>query len=143
MTTNWQPYREPLRVTVMRTGLIAVVIAAGLSARRGGAARWPMTLIMALWISFGGHWVEIFFLNWLRPRIADARALQIAARVAVWFVGGAVLMQGVRLSVMALRVGAIRSPTWWIGGLAFIGIEMVVHLILQLRGQPSFYNGHG
>ena len=26
---------------------------------------------------------------------------------------------------------------------AFIGIELVVHLVLQLRGRPSFYNGLG
>jgi hypothetical protein len=34
-------------------------------------------------------------------------------------------------------------PAWWLGGLAFIGLELVVHLVLQLRGQPSFYNGRG
>ena len=34
-------------------------------------------------------------------------------------------------------------PAWWLGGLAFIGIELVTHLVLQLRGRPSFYNGRG
>jgi hypothetical protein len=32
---------------------------------------------------------------------------------------------------------------WWLGGIAFIGIELVAHLVLQLRGRPSFYNGLG
>ena len=34
-----------------------------------------------------------------------------------------------------------RWPAWWLGGLAFIGIELLAHLLLQLRGRPSFYNG--
>jgi hypothetical protein len=34
-------------------------------------------------------------------------------------------------------------PAWWLGGLAFIGLELVAHLPLQLRGQPNFYNGRG
>ncbi len=28
-------------------------------------------------------------------------------------------------------------------GMAFIGIELVVHLVLQWRGRPSFYDGRG
>jgi hypothetical protein len=30
-----------------------------------------------------------------------------------------------------------------IAGVAFIGIEFIPHLFLQLRGRPSFYNGRG
>jgi len=37
----------------------------------------------------------------------------------------------------------VRWPAWWLGGLAFIGIELTVHLLLLLRGRPSFYNGRG
>jgi hypothetical protein len=36
-----------------------------------------------------------------------------------------------------------RWPNLWLGGLAFIGIELVAQLAPQLRGQPSFYNGRG
>jgi hypothetical protein len=32
---------------------------------------------------------------------------------------------------------------WWLGGFAFIGIELMAHLTLQLRGRPNFYNGLG
>ena len=35
------------------------------------------------------------------------------------------------------------SKQGWLGGLAFIGIELVAHLVLQLRGRPSFYNERG
>jgi hypothetical protein len=50
----------------------------------------------------------------------------------------------VYLTAMVLAdFGPAHWPAWWLGGLAFIGIEIVVHLMLQLRGQPSFYNGRG
>ncbi|MDB5292193.1 MAG: hypothetical protein JWL69_3434, partial [Phycisphaerales bacterium] len=69
---------------------------------------------------------------------------QIAARVGVWFAGGVALAIGMRLTAMALAGFRPRHwPAWWVGGLAFVGIELVVHLVLQLRGRPSFYNGRG
>jgi hypothetical protein len=62
----------------------------------------------------------------------------------MWFVGGTGLAIGVNVTAMALP--AFRPahwPDWWLGGLAFIDIELVAHLVLQLRGLPSFYNGRG
>ena len=144
MTTHWQPYREPLRVTILRTGLIAIVVGAVFALFRGGLARWPMITLLAFWPTFGGHWVEVWFLNWLRPRLADARGWQVAARVGVWFAGGAGLAMGMRLTGIALAgFRPAHWPAWWFGGFAFIGIELVAHLVLQLRGRPSFYNGCG
>jgi hypothetical protein len=128
----------------MRTGTIALVVGAVVARGWGGMARWPMATLLVLWPSFGGHWVEIWFLNWLRPRLSVARAVQVGARVGVWFVGGIVLAVGMRLTAMALGgLRLARWPAWWIGGLAFIGIELAVHLVLQMRGRPSFYNGRG
>ena len=36
-----------------------------------------------LWPSLGGHWVELWFLNWLRPRLPVARGAQIVTRLGV------------------------------------------------------------
>lgn len=100
--------------------------------------------LLVLWPSFGGHWVEIWFLNWLRPRLAISRGLQIAARVGVWFVAGIGLAIGMELTARALAgFRPARWPAWWIGGLAFVGIELVAHPALRLRGRPNFYNGRG
>ncbi len=144
MTNNWQPYREPLRRTLLRTGLIALIVGALLAPVWRAPGRWPLTTLLILWPSFGGHWVEILFLNYLRPRLSVARPVQIAARLATWFVGGALIAKAMYLTAEAL--GGFRPstfPAWWIGGLAFIAIELVAHLPLQLRGRPSFYNGRG
>jgi len=144
MTTSpWQPYREPLRTTLLRTGAIALVIGVALS--RGRLNRFPIAILLALWPAFGGHWVELFFLNHLRPRLSIARPAQIAARILLWFVGGVILTLGMQVTAMILtRAGwPARSPIWWIGGVGFIGVELITHLALQLRGLPSFYNGRG
>ena len=144
MTSQWQPYREPLRVTILRTGTIAIVVGAVLARVWGGLARWPMATLLVLWPSLGGHWVEVWFLNWLRPHLANGRGWQAAARVGVWFAGGAAVAMGMRLTVIAFAgFRPTHWPAWWLGGLAFTGIELVAHLVLQLRGRPSFYNGCG
>ena len=145
MESQWQPVREPLRKTLLRNGALALILG-GLFARwsGGGVARWPITTLLMLWPSFGGHWVEVWFLNWLRPRLSIARAVQVGARLAVWFVGGCVLALGMGLTAMALAAPRpAQWPGWWLGGLAFICVELVAQLALQLRGQPSFYNGRG
>lgn len=144
-----QPYREPLRATLLRTGTIALVIGAVLArpwSGPGGLARWPAATLLSLWPAFGGHWLELFFLNWLRPRLPASRVTQVVARLATWFVGGAILTLGMILTSMALPgPRPSRSPLLWmgLGGLAFIPIELTAHLVLQLRGRPSFFNGRG
>ena len=146
MTSSpWQPYREPLRVTLTRT--ISIALIASLLVIRplgGGVVGWLIGVLLMLWPSFGGHWVDLWFLNWLRPRISAARAAQVAARLAVWFVGGIGLALGMCLTAMVLiHFQPARWPPLWLGGLAFIGIELVAQLVLHLRGRPSFFNGRG
>ena len=86
-TLWWQPFREPIRDTLLRNGAIAVMAGAVLARFWGGLAGWPMASLLVLWPSFGGHCVEVWFLNWLRPRLSGARPAQLLARIAVWFVG--------------------------------------------------------
>jgi hypothetical protein len=144
MTSPWQPFREPFRTTLLRTGTIAIVVGAAIAGLGGRQASWPLVTLLVFWPSFGGHWVEVWFLNSLRPRLSSARSVQIAARIAVWFVGGIGLAIGMGLTVITIsRIRLAHWPAWWLGGFAFIGIELVIHLVLQLRGRPSFYNGRG
>ena len=144
MTPQWQPFSEPLRTTVVRTVAIAVIAGAVFARFSGGMARWPAATLVMLWPSLGGHWVEIWFLNWLRPRIPAARAVQIGARLCVWFAGGVGLAYGMRLTATVLAaVRPARWPAFWLGGAAFVAIELVAQVGLQLRGRPSFYNGRG
>jgi hypothetical protein len=139
----WQPYREPLASTLLRTSLIAVAVGIVFAWSLGKVSLWPYGFLMALWPSFGGHWIEIGFLNWLRPRLPVERFVQVCARLATWFIGGVILVPGVQLTAAVLGWHGARSLHWWIGGLAFIAIELVAHVALQLRGLRNFYNGRG
>lgn len=141
MTLAWRPYREPLRSTVLRTGAIALIVGALLAWRTGGLSRWPLLTVLVLWFSLGGHWIELWFLNWLSPRLPAARPLQIGARVAVWFIGGVGLGFGMALTAMWAGGASARWPEWWLFGLGFVGLELLVHLLLHLRGRPSVYTG--
>jgi len=145
MTPRWQPYREPIRTTILRTGLIAIVVGGVLAQFWGGLFRWPTATLLVLWPSFGGHWVEILFLNRLRPRLSSARGAQIAGRLAVWFVGGTVLAIGMFFTAKGRPgLGRVDWPNLTAcGGFGFVAIELTIHLVLQLRGLDSFYNGRG
>jgi hypothetical protein len=97
-----------------------------------------------LWPSFGGHWIDLLFLNWLRPRLPAARPIQIAARVAVWLAGGIVLALGARVTALLILTRPLGAwSTWAMAGAAFIGVELIAHAVLHFRGRPSFYNGLG
>lgn len=144
MTPSWQPFREPIRQTLFRTVTVALVVGGAIALPSRKWSAWPLASLLALWPSFGGHWIEVWFLNWLRPRLSPASGVQSATRVLVWFAGGSLLLLGMRLPALAFVQW--RSPqwlTWWLGGAAFVGIELVIHLVIQLRGHPSFYNGRG
>ena len=61
----------------------------------------------------------------------------------VWFVGGILLVMGMRLTAQTLgRTGAFRWP-WWVGGLGFIVVELIAHLGIFLRRRPNVYDGRG
>jgi hypothetical protein len=128
---------------VLRTTVIALVVGLVLARWSGGRVSWLLGSLLMLWFSFGGHWVELCYLNWLSPRLSSARLIQIAARLAVWFVGGSALAVGMALTAKMLTGFSPHEWPLWLGGLAFVGLELVVHLLLMLRGRPSFYNGQG
>ena len=140
---RWQPYREPLRATLLRTVLIALVLGTGVAVLQGQPSTWPVWTAFAFWFSFGGHWVELFFLNTLRPRVGRVRWLQVTARVLTWFAGGTLLLLGATTTARLLAHTPLRLQPWWVGVAAFIGLELLVHVLLQLRGRPNFYNGRG
>jgi hypothetical protein len=141
--TDWQPYREPLRATLTRTLSIALVaggVAALLSG--GGIKRWSLLSLVMLWPAFGGHWIDLLFLNGIRPHLPSTPVVQRLARLAVWFAGGILLAAGARLTAGVLLARTRLSwLTWATAGALFIGVELVAHAALHLRSRPSFYDG--
>ena len=139
--TKPEPYREPLRVTLTRTVGIAAIVGALVALSMHDVRRWPALTLVFLWPSFGGHWIDLWYLNWLRPRLPSNRSTQRAAHVATWFVGGVLLGIGVRVTANALLAHpSLAWLTWWRAGAAFVAIELAAHVALHLRGMPGFYH---
>jgi hypothetical protein len=144
MMASQQPYRESIWITVRRTFAIAVIVGGVIALASGRPRAWLLVAGLVLWPSFGGHWVEVFFLNWLRPRLPREHALQSVVRLAVWFVAGCALGVCVLFTMRLSSFPPItRTPPWWAAGVAFIGVELVAHFALSMRNRPSFFRGDG
>lgn len=141
--TRWEPFVEPWRATALRTGAIALAIGVGVGLYKRQLAAVPLATLLALWFTLGGHFVEVLFRNQLRHRSGGQASVQAAARLVSWFIGGSALFAGA-LTTRAILTGQGAVPwPWWTGGVAFVVLELLVHLLLHARGQPSFYDGRG
>jgi hypothetical protein len=138
---GWIPVQEPFRRTLARNVGLAAVVGFALALQRQNLRLLPPLAILALWFSLGGHYVELAFLNGVRPRIASGRLPQLAWRVVVWFVGGAILFLLMATTARVLPIRPLPFRLWWYGGCALIGVELLVHAGLALRGAPNFYSG--
>jgi hypothetical protein len=59
-------------------------------------------------------------------------------------VGGAILAMGMWWT--AIAIGGRHPPmgrVWWVGAVAFVGVELVAHVPLQWLRGASVYNGKG
>ena len=139
---GWEPYRESITATLART--IALAALAGAIIAWRSPVAWPIAFVLALWPSFGGHWIELAFLNGLRPRLPGARGVQIAARIAAWCAGGIALGLGALATARLFpSTRGMRLFPWWMGAPVFVGVELVAHVGLALRGRANFYDGRG
>ncbi len=62
MRSLQQPFQEPIRQTLFRTGHDAFVVSGAMPCRPEGGQT-ALATPLVLWPSFGGHWVEVWFLN--------------------------------------------------------------------------------
>lgn len=136
------PFSEPWRTTALRTGSIALGVGLGVGLYQRHLAVVPLVTLLALWFTLGGHYVELLFRNRLGPLLPSpgSRAL---ARLGYWFLGGSVLYV-LALATRAIFTGqrAVSWP-WWTGGVLFVAGELLIHLLMRVRQQPSFYDGRG
>ena len=141
---RWTPFREPLSTTLLRNGTIALLVGGIVAWRFHRPSAFLLIATFVLWFSLGGHWVELWFCNWLRPRISDRRLTQVAARVLVWFLGGMILGAGSLLTMRQFALTrAVIAPPWWEAGVVFIAVELIAHSALAMRHRPNFFRGDG
>lgn len=140
-STEWQRVEEPLGQVLRRTVGIALVIGAVFALRTHHLRTLAPMAVVALWPSLGGHYLELAFLNGLRPRLPSRRAVQVAARLLVWLAAGVVFYVLMSLTAAFLPLRGFPLKWWWVGGPAFVLVELLAHVGLALRRLPNFYDG--
>ncbi len=136
-------FHEPLRSTLLRTFSIALIPALITCFVTHHNSMFAPVFFGILWISFGGHWAEIVWLNLIRHRLPKSPLVQKLGRIAFWFVSGMILGVPMGLTIRLFDPKST-SPTMLTIGFTFVLIELLVHyVLLHLRGRPSFYNSAG
>jgi hypothetical protein len=138
-------YRESFVATLRRTVAIALVLTTIFSLiyprQESFWLFWLRAFPAIFWFPFGGHYVELAYLNLLRIRRPWVHRHRIVGRLLCWFIGGLPLGLGCWWTWIA--VGAkpdFTLPFWW-GMPFFVVAEFIVHAFLSLQGLPSFWNG--
>lgn len=92
---------------------------------------------MAFCFTYVGHWVEVVLLK--IPGIETSSGKLI--RVLGWFAGGLWCYEVARWLLLLYGRNTTELPALWWGGLFFVGLEFVVHALLQASGKPNFFSG--
>ena len=140
--TSSPRFVEPFRRTLARNVALAAAVGTVLALQRRDLKLLLPATILAMWFSLGGHYVELAFLNHTRFRVGQGRLTQALLRLLVWSCGGALLYGGMAATARALAIGA-PPLRLWLGSVLLVGIELIVHVVLAVRGLPNFYDGRG
>lgn len=124
-----------------RNTLLAVPLALVLFAvlPRHGPTSWDLldAFTLAFCFTYVGHLVEVLLLK--IPGIETPRGKLV--RVLGWFAGGLWCYElGRWVLVLYGRSTSELPPLMW-GGVFFVGLQFVVHGLLQASGKPNFYSG--
>src|SRR5476651_2298552 len=131
---NPEKNTESLVQTVIRTILTTTIIAVILSWLHifpsGGQSR--LTLFEMIWllvfcIVFGGHWLELVFINQIKFALPKNILLLYFIRIGYWFLCSIPLFFFANLitDLFSYRTGQLGH--WWIFGFLYIGIQLFMH----------------
>ena len=116
---------------------LALLLAAVLPGQ--GAYRWQFldAFTIAFSFTYVGHLVETLLLK--IPGIGTPGGKIV--RVFGWFAGGLWCYVLARWALLAYGRSTSELPGLIWGGLFFVGLEFVIHGLLQASGKPNFYSG--
>lgn len=106
---------------------------------RHGAFGWEFldAFTLAFCFTYVGHLVEVLLLR--IPGIETPGGKIV--RVFGWFAGGLWCYELARLALRLYGRNTGELPPLIWGGVFFVGLEFVVHALLQASGKPNFYSG--
>ena len=141
---NTESFVETVKRTIITTTIIAIIINwSGIfpSGEKSKLAVFGMIWLVVFCIVFGGHWLELLFINHIKFVLPKNILFLYFVRICYWF------LCSIPLFVLATLVNNLLSHRtghlggWWAFGFLYIGIQLLMYAIMHTRLKKSFYNG--
>ena len=143
-----EKFHEPILHVLLRTSLTAVILASIFNYKElfAGDFSSKMKLLgiesaATMCFVFGGHWLEIFFINFLKNYLPKNLFVLYPVRIAYWYISAIPLYFLYHYVSNFLTGKNYEIGNWWMIGITYIFIEMVMYGILFLLMRKSFWNG--
>lgn len=141
---NTESFIQTVKRTIITTTIIAVILFCFRIFPSGGKTN--IAAFATIWtavfcIVFGGHWLELLFINHIKFVLPKNMLFLYFVRICYWFLSAVLLFAVATLANNLLSQRAGYLGGWWIFGLIYIGIQLVMYAIMHIRFKKSFYNG--
>ena len=135
---------QTLARTLITTTIIAVILFGLKVFPSGGNDK--LNLFKMIWsaifcIVFGGHWLELLFINHIKFALPKNSTILCLTRIIYWFLSAIPLFFTANFSLHLFSYHINLFNKWWFFGVVYVGLELVMYAIMQLRLKKSFYNG--
>ena len=145
---NPEKITDPFLQTLFRTVITATIISFVLYfihviPFNGKSKLMEYGVIWAAFFSifFVGHWIELLFVNVIKFRLPRNIYVLYIVRICYWFVSS-ILLFLIANTIRELLVSNSRQlGNWWFFGFLYIGVQLLMYAIMQIRLKKSFYNG--
>jgi len=145
---NPAKYHESFTQTIVRTIVTTTLIAVILyflhlfpGHELSQVSKFEMIWLAVFCIVFGGHWLELLFINYIKFKLPKNILLLYLTRIVYWYLCAIPLFFSAGIVVeLFLHNSTFRAHLKPIG-FFYIGIQLVMHAIMQARIKKSFYNG--
>jgi hypothetical protein len=135
---NSEKNTESFVHTVIRTIITTTIIAAILygvhvfpSSGKSKLVLFEMIWSVVFCIVFCGHWLELLFINRIKFYLPQNM-------LSLYFIR---IVFAANLIADLFSARTVQMGRWWMFGFFYIGIQLLMHAIMQVRFKKSFYNG--
>jgi len=141
---NTEPFIQTVIRTILTTTIIAVILYCLHVFPPGDKSKlmlFEMIWLIVFCIVFGGHWLELVFINRIKFALPKNILLLYCIRICYWFLCSIPLffIADFIYNLFSHNRGGLGH--WYTFGFFYIGIELLMHAIMQIRLKKSFYNG--
>jgi hypothetical protein len=141
---NTESFIQTIIRTIVTTTIIAVILYCSHIFPSGEKSK--LTLFEMIWsavfcIVFGGHWLELIFINHLKFALPKSILVLYFIRISYWFLCSIPLFFLAELIANLFSDNRVYLGHWWTFGFFYIGIQLIMHAIMYIRFKKSFYNG--